>query len=52
MVILANAGTISNLSSCIGKAGPGGQVLLRADQGAFISLRVKHHQNGSDQAHP
>jgi Ca2+-binding RTX toxin-like protein len=30
-----NAGTISNLSSLISKAGPGGQVLLRADQGAY-----------------
>ncbi|MDF2811152.1 MAG: hypothetical protein K0S56_2183 [Microvirga sp.] len=32
---LANAGTISSLSNFIDRAGAGGQVLLRADQGAY-----------------
>ncbi|WP_114946231.1 hypothetical protein [Microvirga calopogonii] len=32
---LANAGTLSSLSNFISKAGAGGQVLLRADQGAY-----------------
>jgi Ca2+-binding RTX toxin-like protein len=31
----ANAGTISKLSTFIAKAGPNGEVLLRADQGAY-----------------
>ena len=31
----ANAGTTSSLSSFIAKAGPNGEVLLRADQGAY-----------------
>jgi Ca2+-binding RTX toxin-like protein len=31
----ANAGAISSLSNFISKAGPGGEVLLRADQGAY-----------------
>lgn len=31
----ANASTINNISSLIQKAGPGGEVLLRADQGAY-----------------
>ena len=44
---LANAGTISNLSSLIGKAGPGGQVLLRADQGAFNLSGQITIKNGS-----
>lgn len=30
-----NAGTISSLSSFIAKAGPNGEILLRADQGAY-----------------
>lgn len=32
---IENAGTLSNLSKFIGQAGPGGQVLLLADQGAY-----------------
>jgi Ca2+-binding RTX toxin-like protein len=31
----ANAGTLSSLSKFIGSAGPGGEILLRADQGAY-----------------
>jgi Ca2+-binding RTX toxin-like protein len=45
---LANAGTISNLSSFIGKAGAGGQVLLRADQGAYnLSGQITIKSGGS-----
>src|SRR5262245_56056009 len=32
---LANAGTIASLPRFIAAAGPGGEVLLRADQGAY-----------------
>jgi serralysin len=34
-----NAGTLGNLSSFIAKAGPGGEVLLLADQGAYRPTR-------------
>ncbi|MGO4526447.1 hypothetical protein AB4097_16485 [Microvirga sp. 2MCAF35] len=48
---LANAGTLSNLSTFIGKAGAGGQVLLRADQGAYnLSGQITIKSGGSADA--
>ena len=45
---LANAGTLSNLSNFISKAGAGGQVLLRADQGAYkLSGQITIKSGGS-----
>lgn len=48
----ANAAKITSLNSLIDKAGPGGQVLLRADQGAYKVVDPILISNGGDAGKP
>lgn len=47
-----NAAKITSLNSLIDKAGPGGQVLLRADQGAYKVVDPILISNGGDAGRP
>src|SRR6185295_16930420 len=47
----ANAGSLANLNSFIGAAGPGGEVRLLADQGAYqVTSYVGINKGGTDGA--
>lgn len=44
----ANAGTLSSLSKFVGSAGPSGEILLRADQGAYkVSSPIALNKGGA-----